>query len=90
MSSVSLTTPFIPDLVQFNKRGLAYAYLGLLFTFALLTVFFIIELEIHEHVEVQWIYMVTGTLGIVADMALCWWFADSYKLGLRSRKLSYL
>lgn len=35
MSSVSLTVPFIPDLVSFSKRGLAYSYLGLIFAFAI-------------------------------------------------------
>ena len=35
MSSVSLTVPLIPDLVCFNKRGLAYSYMGLLFAIAI-------------------------------------------------------
>jgi hypothetical protein len=48
MSSVSLTVPFIPDLVKFPKRGLAYAYLGLLFVLAQLIVFGIVEVELHK------------------------------------------
>ena len=47
MSSASLTVPFIPDLVKFNKRGLTYAYVGVMFTFAMLLITFIIRLEYH-------------------------------------------
>jgi drug/metabolite transporter superfamily protein YnfA len=79
MSSVSLTVPFIPDLVKFNKRGLAYAYLGLLFTMALLIFFLIIELEVHEILEERWLFVCVGGTGVVADLMFCWGFSDSYK-----------
>ena len=47
MTSVSLTVPFITDLVQYNKRGLAYSYLGILFISATAMVYFLIEFGIY-------------------------------------------
>lgn len=79
MSSVSLTIPVIPDLVKFNKRGLTYAYLGLLFAMAMLIVFVFIELELHNAIETKWIFLSVGIFGVVIDLTLCWGFQDSYK-----------
>jgi hypothetical protein len=46
MGSVSLTVPFITDFVKYSKRGLAYAYLGVLFIFALSIVYLMLEFGI--------------------------------------------
>lgn len=88
MCSVSLTVPFIPDLVKFNKRGLAYAYLGLLFTVAILLFFIIIELEVHTTFDIKWFFVSIGAVGVVADLVFCWGFSDSYKIQLRKKRLS--
>ncbi len=35
MSTVSLTVPFVTDMVSYHKRGLAYSYLALTFVIAI-------------------------------------------------------
>lgn len=47
MCSVSLTVPFVADFVQYNKRGLAYSYLGCLFTLATAMIYILIEFGLH-------------------------------------------
>ena len=44
MSSVSLTVPFIPDFIKFEKRGLTYCYTGLLFASAMITMYLLLHL----------------------------------------------
>lgn len=80
MSSVSLTVPFIPDLIKFNKRGLAYAWLGTTFIVALVAVFFIIDIDLDKYINLKWIFFTAGVAGVVADLCLCWGFSDSYKM----------
>lgn len=89
MSSVSLTVPFIPDLIHFNKRGLAYAWLGTTFLIALVAVFFIIQSEIYKNGNLQFIFMGAGICGIVIDMIMCWGFSDSYKIQLKAFGLNF-
>lgn len=89
MSSVSLTVPFIPDLVKFHKRGLAYAYLGIMFIFAILIVFGMIQLEFHRDFDIEWIFVGAGMLGISTDLLMCWGFNDNYKQSLLRKRLQF-
>jgi MFS family permease len=83
MGSVSLTIPFIADLVKYEKRGLAYAYLGVLFIIAMTIVYFMIEFGIHKYTDTKWIFVVSGFIGISFDIMMCWNFSDLYNNSLR-------
>lgn len=85
MSSVSISIPFIPDLIAFDKRGVAYAWLGLVFIGALLTIFLIIEFNIPEMIELKWIYVSAGILGLATDLLICKDISDHFKGKLNKR-----
>lgn len=89
MATVSLTLPIIPDMVKFRRRGLAYAWLGLVFAIALGVVLFLIRLEVHTVVEIKWIYVVTGLIGVVIDLVMCRKINDNFKNKLKSRNLVF-
>jgi len=88
MCSVSLTVPFITDLVQYNKRGLAYSYLGCLFTVAIAMSYILIEFGIPEYINTDWIFIISGVIGLTIDIIMCWGFSDIYKKALVKKKLN--
>ena len=79
MSSVSLTVPFIPDFIKFEKRGLAYSYTGLLLAMAMVGMYFLLDLEIHKQFDLKWFFVISGCCGIVVAMTFCRFFTDNYK-----------
>lgn len=85
MSSVSLTVPFIPDFIKFEKRGLAYSYTGLLLSLAMVVIYILMDLELDKTVDIQWFFVFSGCLGIAAAMTFCSFFTDNYKNRIKKR-----
>jgi hypothetical protein len=79
MSSVSITVPFIPDLVKFNKRGLAYAWLTVCFLITLIFVYGLLEMELHKVIDSMWLYVIIGLIGILTDIIMFGRFSDRFK-----------
>lgn len=89
MSSVSLTVPFVPDVIKFEKRGLAYAYLGLVFISAILIIFGIIEIKLFYDINTNYIFIGAGILGITVDISMCWGFSDRFKTNLAKKNINW-
>ena len=85
MSSVSLTVPFIPDFIKFEKRGLAYSYTGLLFALAMVGMYISLYFEVKKEFDIKWFFVVSGCLGLVIAVTFCWHFFDNYKLRIKKR-----
>ena len=86
MSSVSLTVPFIPDLVKFNKRGLAYSIIGLLMSLAVVSMYICLSLNLHKDFNEAWFFVISGLTGIATALTFCWHFKDNYKHRMRKRQ----
>lgn len=87
MTSVSLTVPFIPDFVKKEKRGIAYAWLGLTFILSTIIVLLVFEFDVLQKVDLKWLFVTVGIFGIVIDIILCWGFSDKYKLSMKLKNL---
>lgn len=89
MCSVSLALPFITDLVNYHKRGLAYAYIGCLFTLAVSMVYLLVAIDIQKYMDTKWIFVAAGILGVTVDLLLCWGLSDIYLDSLKKKQNSF-
>lgn len=76
MCSVSLSVPFIADFVKFKKRGLAYSYTALDFTFCLVLILSIVNLDTDQRIEKEWFFGFTSVLGFVTAGTMFWFWSD--------------